>query len=171
MVRALVRFPTLMARLVACPPLERLAIRHHCREWAGDSGVYVFYEDDNPKYVGRSDGLIERIQLHGRNGSRPNEAAFAAWLTREVFFRKTYREHKNTPIRDLWRIPQFAGLEIKGIMDNKNFPGEEHFAAAKRRIRGMSIRVVEISDPNAQAMFEVYAHLVLNTPYNTFVNH
>jgi hypothetical protein len=35
----------------------------------------------------------------------------------------------------------------------------------------MTVRVVEIQDPVEQAIFEVYAHIALKTPYNNFENH
>ena len=160
-----------MARLVRCRPLGRLEITKHCKPWASRSGVYVFYRNEEPLYVGRSNGLIGRVQLHGRLGSTPNQAAFASRLTREAFFREKFPDHQDTPMSDLWKIPEFAGLKIRTVMNDGNFPGQKRFMEAKMHVCGMSIRVVELPDPNAQAMFEVYAHMVLNTPYNTFVNH
>lgn len=35
----------------------------------------------------------------------------------------------------------------------------------------MDIRVVEVTDPIGQTVFEPYAALALKTPYNTFENH
>jgi hypothetical protein len=35
----------------------------------------------------------------------------------------------------------------------------------------MQVRVVEVIDPIEQTVFEVYAALVLRTPYNNFENH
>ena len=35
----------------------------------------------------------------------------------------------------------------------------------------MGVRVVEIEDDIEQAIFEIYAHMELDTPYNTFENH
>jgi hypothetical protein len=45
------------------------------------------------------------------------------------------------------------------------------FTAAKERIRRMEIRYVEEPDPNRQALLEIYATLVLKTPYNDFETH
>ena len=50
------------------------------------------------------------------------------------------------------------------------------FDATKESVRGMSIRVVEVTDPIEQAVFEVYAALELGTTrqqggFNDFENH
>jgi hypothetical protein len=47
----------------------------------------------------------------------------------------------------------------------------ELFQAAKQRVREMSVRLVEISDPIEQTLFEVYVALALNTHYNDFGTH
>ena len=49
---------------------------------------------------------------------------------------------------------------------------ENLFAAAKERIRRMSVRVIEIDDPVTQTLFEVYASLTLGTQeFNDFGTH
>ena len=45
------------------------------------------------------------------------------------------------------------------------------FQEAKERVGRMNVRVVEISDPIEQTVFELYAALKLGTPYNDFENH
>ena len=45
------------------------------------------------------------------------------------------------------------------------------FTEAKARVRNMELRYVEVVDPIKQSLFEVYAHLELATPYNSFDNH
>ena len=45
------------------------------------------------------------------------------------------------------------------------------FSEAKERVRNMTIRIVEIRDPIEQTIFEVYAHMKLGTPFNSFENH
>lgn len=45
------------------------------------------------------------------------------------------------------------------------------FDAAKARIRDMSLRFVEESDPIRQALLEIYTAVVLDTPYNDFDTH
>ena len=45
------------------------------------------------------------------------------------------------------------------------------FQCQVEKVKSMQVRVVEICDPHTQAMFEVYAAIALNTPYNDFRNH
>ena len=46
-------------------------------------GIYVFYEDNRPLYVGRSDDIRTRIQIHSRPSSSAASANFAFILTRD----------------------------------------------------------------------------------------
>ena len=57
--------------------------------------------------------------------------------------------------RELVRDPEFQVL----------------FNEAARRVRLMKVQVVAISDPIEQTVFEVYAAMKLDTPYNSFENH
>jgi hypothetical protein len=45
------------------------------------------------------------------------------------------------------------------------------FSEAKRRISRMHVRAIRVDDPVMQTLFEVYAAMVLKTPYNDFDNH
>ena len=45
------------------------------------------------------------------------------------------------------------------------------FTAAKARVRAMQVRYVEETDPHRQALLEMYASIVLATPYNDFNTH
>ncbi len=45
------------------------------------------------------------------------------------------------------------------------------FLACKARIRSLDLRYVEESDPTRQALLEIYAATVLETPLNDFENH
>ena len=45
------------------------------------------------------------------------------------------------------------------------------FEEAKEAVRLMQFKFVEITDPTAQTLFEVYAALKLKTPHNSFENH
>lgn len=117
-------------------------------------GIYVFYENGEPKYVGRSDRLKDRLLEHGRASGGPGNAHFAFNVAKKEF-RKTHPYCAPRPRKDLAEEPEFASL----------------FSEAKRRVRRMGIRVVEIQDPIEQTIFEVYAHLKLGTPFNSFENH
>jgi hypothetical protein len=45
------------------------------------------------------------------------------------------------------------------------------FTEAKARIRQMSVRFVEETNPTKQALLEIYVSVVLQTPYTDFDNH
>ena len=136
------------------PLLERLKI---CQPFTWDNlrdlpqkGVYVFYEDDKPVYTGRSNGMRRRIREHGAESSRHESATFAFKLLRETIGEPD--GHASNQTRK-----EFQELH------------SEEYAEQRRRIRNMTIRVVEIEDQQRQAIFEIYAILALGTTcYNTF---
>ena len=123
------------------------------------AGIYVFYENEKPKYVGRSDNLTARLLMHGRPSSGSEGATFAFILAKECFEQEGFRATRSdgTPMsrKELAKHSRFKPL----------------FDAAKRRVRKMRVRAVGIQDPIEQTIFEVYAHLKLGTPHNSFENH
>ena len=73
------QFPELMQQLVDSPLRQRNSL--------GDipnKGIYVFYENEEPIYVGRSNRMKDRIQEHGRKSSYHNSATFAFILAKEI---------------------------------------------------------------------------------------
>ena len=118
------------------------------------AGIYVFYEDNKPQYVGRSDNLTARLLMHGRPSSGSEGATFAFILAKEAC-KITDSYHKSMSRPELEIDPDFKPL----------------FDAAKERVRKMRVRAVGIQDPIEQTIFEVYAHLQLGTPHNSFENH
>lgn len=119
-------------------------------------GIYVFYEQDRPLYVGRSNTLRKRIQQHCRPASTHNQATFAYRIaaTQLGLPRAGYHPDDSRARR----LAENASLR-------------EAFSVAKTRIRGMSIRTLRVDDPRQQALFELYVAIVLDTPYNDFDNH
>lgn len=119
------------------------------------SGIYLLSEGSGHLYVGRSRGIRGRLGRHSRPGATYKQAAFAFRLAR-VATGETRATYKTKGSRaDLMRNPRFRGA----------------FDAAKARIRGMDVRFVEEADPVRQAILEVYAAVVLGTPYNDFDTH
>ena len=119
-------------------------------------GLYVFYENNKPIYVGISgkNRMKKRIMGHGRKSGGHNSATFAFNIA------KKDAEKIGINIKEkrynLERIPEFANL----------------YTLAKERVSKMKVRVIEINDPNFRALFEIYAALVLNTTeYNSFETH
>ena len=110
-----------------------------------DKGIYVFFEEGTPLYVGRSEGMKERVKQHGRRRSGHNSVTFAFLLAKE--------KAKNTKIdlsqsrEDLEKDSEFKPL----------------YDEMKKRVKKMQIKVVEVEDPVEQTFFEVYAALIADT--------
>ena len=113
-----------------------------------NQGIYVLYESGQPIYVERSGQLADRLLSHGRPNSGSESATFAFNLARNEFPEPLSRG-------ELRRDPEF----------------QRHFDRAKERARRMEVRVVALADPIEQTIFEVYNHLELGTPFNSFENH
>lgn len=139
----------LLAALLACPPLERLD-----DGLPRARGIYSFWESGLPLYIGRTNDVRGRIHNHTRPSSGSNSASFAFILAKEMVNLSASTIASMTRSQ-LERHPTFARA----------------FTRAKVRVANMKIRFVEISDPRTQAVFEVYAATVLNTPHNDFENH
>lgn len=119
-----------------------------------EAGVYVLYENERPIYVGRSRRLQKRIREHGQRSSGRYSATFAFILALEEANKQglTFSSPRRAVIES---TPEFRPL----------------FEAAKDRVAGMAIRAVKITDPIEQTVFEVYAALALDMPYNRFETH
>ena len=117
-------------------------------------GIYAFYENETPLYVGRSNRIRRRIQEHGRPSSGHNSATFAYRLALEAAKGQRF---------------DLTGMQRSQLETNPRFKGL--YDAAKSRVAAMGIRVIQIDDPVEQTIFEVYAALTLATPYNEFENH
>jgi len=120
------------------------------------AGIYLLSENGRHLYVGRSNNIRRRIGRHCRPGATHRMAAFALRLAREDtgHLRASYRK---------------GATSRSGLMHNPEFV--KAFDAAKARIRDMSLRFVEESDPIRQALLEIYTAVVLDTPYNDFDTH
>ena len=116
-------------------------------------GVYIFYEDESPIYVGRSNRLKQRILEHGKPSSRHNSATFAFNIALAA------------AAEDKITLPKATRTQME------IYPPFRHlYDQAKDRVAAMKIRVIEIKDPIEQTIFEVYAALALQT-HNSFDNH
>jgi hypothetical protein len=139
----------LLDRLLATAPASRDQLRG-----IPERGIYVFYEKDQPIYVGRSNRLKQRLLEHGRPSSRHNSATFAFNLAMEA--------------ASQGQIPLPSGTRA----EIENGPRFSHlYNQAKARVAAMKVRVVEVKNPIEQTIFEVYAALALGTAYNDFDTH
>ena len=119
-----------------------------------DSGVYVFYENDQPIYVGRSNSMKSRILKH----SRPSSSHFSATFAFNIALKEAEMSDLNIDRtrEELLKDAQFNPLFLKAI----------------ERVSKMSVRAIEIDDQVTQTLFETYAILALKTTdYNYFHTH
>ena len=118
--------------------------------------IYLFSEGERHLYVGRTRHLRQRMRQHSIPASQHNQAVFAFRLAREATGRllPTYNAMDGSRLA-LQGDPVFAAA----------------FTDAKARVRRMDLRFVEENDPTRQALLEIYASVVLKTPYNDFNTH
>ena len=116
-------------------------------------GIYVFYENECPIYVGRSNRIKERLQEHSRPSSTHTSATFAFNLAKEAAIKKGIDVNNKSRV-NLERDSAFSNL----------------YTEAKERVSKMSIKVIKIDDPIIQTVFEVYASIKLKT-FNEFDTH
>jgi hypothetical protein len=119
------------------------------------AGVYLFTEFGRHLYVGRSNDLRFRLQVHTRKSAATNQAAFAYRLAKELAGIQKVSYKKLKPEED-WSLME---------------PFLSAFPASKERIRKMELRVVAEADPVTQMLLEAYVAVELETPYNDFDNH
>lgn len=119
-------------------------------------GVYLFTEDGNHLYVGRSNRLLDRYKNHWMASKSEREAAFAFKLARIAtgFEKATYQKGEGSR---------------KGLALNPDFV--DAFSQAKARIRSMEYRWVLEPHATTQCLLEIYVATVLQTPFNDFDNH
>ena len=147
--RIIKTMPMLLEKLQSSPALSREGLPE-----LPSRGIYVFYEDGKPIYVGRSKRMRTRLLEHSRPSSGHTSATFAFILAQE----KTKKQ----------------GLDVESMQRKQleNTPKfQELYRRAKDRVSRMTIRVVQVDDPIEQTVFEVYAALALETPYNVFETH
>lgn len=118
-------------------------------------GIYLFSKDGNHFYIGRSNNIKRRIQNHCRPSANHNQATFAFRIAR------TETDFKNATYK--------TKGSRKEIEEDPIF--KPAFLLAKERLRNMELRFIEVEDPILQALFEIYASVILKTPFNDFENH
>ena len=113
-------------------------------------GVYVFYENDEPIYVGRSNRMRSRIREHGAESSRHESATLAYKLLLEELGEGGGHS---------------SSLTRKQIQDGH----KDQYQDQRARIRKMQVRAAQIEDQQVQALFEIYAIIAFGPlKYNSF---
>jgi len=145
------QMPVLFDKLQQTPLVDRASIQ---QSFHFKGGIYVLYEKGGALYVGRTKRYIaKRVLIHGRACSKHNAASFAFLLAKEQAQREGVDIDRT---RDL-------------LQQDKRF--KAIFAEQKERIRKMQMRAIQISDPEVQTIFEIYASKRLGTKYNDFDTH
>ena len=143
--------------LMSCPPVTGGAIPdYHVAKGEKAKGVYLFTEDGQHLYVGRSNRLLQRYKNHWMANKTEREAAFAFKLARKATGFETATYQKGDGSR-------------KGLALNPIFI--DAFTQAKARIREMEYRWVIEPHPTTQCLLEIYVATVLGTPFNDFDTH
>lgn len=142
--------PALLVALKDCPPITRADIK---RIPKNTPGIYAFYHDGRPIYVGRTRDLRRRLGEHGRTGSSHYSASFAFLRARRA-------------AKDAGHTAALAGLSRADLAKHDVFG--PLFVAEKGVVAGMMVRWVEVPNAATQALLEVYAALALGTPFNSF---
>ena len=146
------RLATLEAK---CQELRQAPVRKKGNRWPKEklSGVYMFSENGEPVYVGRSRNIRDRYAAH--TAKTHYSASFAFLLAREkTGYVANYR----------------AGEGRKELLEDGDF--SRFFHEARERIRRMDFQYVVEGDPVTQALLEIYCSISLGTErYNSFGTH
>ena len=119
-------------------------------------GIYVFFENGRPIYVGRSNNIKQRLNGHCNQWSDRFSATFAFRLAIKEYESKYQKSTK--------------GIRRQDLENDKDF--KIIFNEAKLRVAKMGIKAVDIDNPITQTIFEVYAAMKLGTSeFNSFDNH
>ena len=139
-------------RLIAMTPVTIATLPRD----APASGIYLFSEGDRHLYTGRTRNLRQRMRQHSIPSSQHNQAVFAFRLARETTGRL---------------VASYTGDGTRAMLASSDAAFGTAFTDAKARVRAMQLRYVEETDPLRQALLEIYASIVLATPYNDFNTH
>ena len=142
------QLPLLLNQLVKSPSKNRDTLGV-----LPQKGIYVFYENECPIYVGRSNRIKERLLEHSRPSSTHTSATFAFNLAKKAAIEKEIDVNNKARVH----------LENDSVFSSLYFE-------AKERVSRMSIKVIQIDDPIIQTIFEVYVSVKLDT-LNDFDTH
>jgi hypothetical protein len=133
---------------IADPFVEKGASVHK-----GKRGVYVFFENGQPAYIGRTNNLAQRLRGHVRFSH--NTASFAFKRAKEKL--------------------KIGKANYKSESSRKRLQNDPEFAQEFRRqieaVRKMSVRFLEVEHHVDQYLLELYAAMSLGLPTAEFDNH
>jgi hypothetical protein len=118
-----------------------------------EPGVYLFANGSRVMHVGRTKNLQERR----RSQTSPSGDRFVATFAFLMARHQAAESHSD--------LPNGRG---QLAIDDRFIP---FFIQAKAEVRAMDFRCVVIADHAQQAVFEVFASIALNSPYNFWETH
>lgn len=119
---------------------------------SSEPGVYLFLEGDTVERVGRSNNLRKRLKSHLQ--ADHNSGAYAFKRARQrLGLSATYRKESSRKV--LQQNAEFVLL----------------FREEIARLRSLTVKYVEVSDPVDQYLLELYAAVSYNLPLDEFGNH
>ena len=117
-------------------------------------GIYLFSVGQRYRYVGQTRNLRARLGQHTHPAGTHYSATLAFLMAVE-----RAKEH---------------GLPTKGrtraaLQSDPGFAA--HFTDAKKEVASWDVQFIEVDDPLARTIFEVYVHVALATDLNSFETH
>jgi len=122
-------------------------------DWKDKTGIYIFYENEKPIYVGRGRNLRNRIMQHSRPSVQDSPLAYK--LTAEEL------NHTTSYV---------AGKGRASLKKHKKFAST--FKNMKLRVSEMKVRAIVLNDDEKGILshtFEAYVVCALKTKYNSFL--
>ncbi|RWC25220.1 MULTISPECIES: hypothetical protein [unclassified Mesorhizobium] len=140
--------PALFAELHVSSPFPAKGVAAHL----GRAGVYVFFEDGVPVHVGRTRNLQGR--LRGHTAKTHYSASFAFKRARRLLERTATYTAEGSRLalsrEDVFRAEFYRQIEL---------------------VKLMNVRFVDVADPVAQYLLELYAHLEYGLLLDEFDTH
>jgi hypothetical protein len=115
------------------------------------AGIYAFFENDAPQYVGRTRNRQQRLRDH--ISANHYTATFAFKMAR----------------RKLGLPATYNKIARALLQNDPSFRPE--FLRQIERVNAMQLRFVDIADPVHQYLVELYAHLEYALPLDEFDTH
>jgi hypothetical protein len=123
-----------------------------CKLFPEAGGCYAMIEDGKYQYVGIAKNIRQRMRNH--TSGRAEQSAFAFKLAREATGRaRTYTKAGSK--KELMKDPIFVSA----------------MKLATERVKQMNSQFVLIEDPSQRYLFEFFAAINLDAPYNDFNTH
>ena len=115
-----------------------------------EMGIYVFYENEIPVYIGRTNNIKQRLKNHLTEDRGYAKATFA--------FLKAAKKFNGQ--QKLSRKEKFNDPDFK-----------QHFLNALDEISQMKVKFINIDNQEEQHILEIFFAMEYKTEYNTFKNH